>query len=67
MADLPGAFLECRRCHAIVDFSSSLPDDARILCGKCGYDLGRHKDVKDAAARALRQRTIDNIKKAIKD
>lgn len=66
MLNLPSAFLECRQCGSLVDFSNLSTDDTRVLCSKCGYDFGRYKDVKDAAATALRQRSIDEIKKVIK-
>jgi predicted nucleic acid-binding Zn ribbon protein len=67
MSDLPAAFLECRQCHAVVDFSRPMADDAHILCGKCGYDLGRYKDVKDAAERAIQGASIlGSIKNPIK-
>jgi hypothetical protein len=53
MQKQPPAFLQCPKCLNLLDFSASQPDESRVICGKCGYDIGPYRDIKNAGDRAV--------------
>ncbi len=38
--------MECPNCKALVDASHSLKDGDRVICGKCGHDIGDYTEIK---------------------